>query len=61
MRKVVIQMAGIKMRRVDREMFENPVLAQNLSYDRSKDAILAWYQAKYEAFKAAQAAKKASK
>ena len=54
-------MAGIKMRRVDREMFENPVLAQDLSYDRSKDAILAWYQAKYEAFKEAQAAKKASK
>ena len=54
-------MAGIRMRRNEREIFENPGMGKELSYDRSKEAVLAWYKAKYEAFKAAQAAKKASK
>ena len=54
-------MAGIRLRKVERELFENPVISKDLSYDRSRDAILDWYQKKFEAFKAAQAAKKASK
>lgn len=49
------------MRRNEREFFENPGMGKELSYDRSKEAVLAWYKAKYEAFKAAQAAKNASK
>ena len=50
------------MRHVDREIFENPNMVKDLSYDRSREAVLSWYQKKYEAFKAAQAAaKKASK
>ena len=55
-------MAGIRMRKSEREMFENPNMVKDLSYDRSREAVLSWYQKKYEAFKAAQAsAKKALK
>ena len=54
-------MAGIRMRKIDREIFENPGIIKDLSYDRSREAILDWYQQKFEAFKAAQAAKRASK
>ena len=52
-------MAGIRMRKNEREIFENPDLIMDLKYDRSSDAIASWYKAKYEAYKAAQAAKKA--
>lgn len=54
-------MAGVKMRKIDREIFENPVIIKDLSYNRSREAILDWYQKKYAEFKAAQAAKKAAK
>ena len=52
-------MAGIKMRKNERLVFEDPQIVQDLSYDLSQDSIEDWYRRKFEAYKATQAAKKA--